>query len=151
MKKQGYQLIMHVLPAYLIVLPITVVLAFILIPKAHAQTNVVTMIENSSIRSANFDIATKTATNTTLYADKIVDDEIDEMTLSLNPSHDHVYIGLSKKITNIVVYDLANNEVEDVVIDIPSQQIDFSSSCPGIYYIRVDYYGGSSLRRMVVQ
>jgi hypothetical protein len=149
MRKYCYQATMKILPAYFVVLAVGIVLAFVFMPKAHAQTNSISLYErNEEINSNVFPVATS---STILLMDKIVDDEKDELTLSLNPAHDHVNISVTKEITNIVVYDLSNNVVEDVIIDIPTKQIDFSSSCPGVYYIRVDYKGGSHLKRMVIQ
>ncbi len=151
MRKYCYKLTMKIFQVYFTALVIAIVIftLFFGAHKAHAQTNEVALYENSKPVNLNaFSIA---ATSTNLFTDIIVDDETNEMTFSFNSMNDLVNISVNNEITSMVVFDLSNNVVDDVVIDITTKQIDFSASCPGIYYVRVDYKGGSHLRRMVVQ
>lgn len=149
MRKYCYKITMRIFPVYFTALLIAIVIfaLFFGAQKTHAQTNEVALYENPQSGSANLN----TFTGTTLFTDIIVDETIEQVEFSWNPAHNLVKISSDKEVTNMVVYDLSNNVVDDVVIDITSKQADFSNSCPGIYYVRVDYKGGSHLKRMVVQ
>lgn len=149
MRKYCYQITMNMLPAYFIVLAVTVVLSFAFMPKAHGQTNEISLYETSRVNSTN--LIPDINTDNTLLIDKIVDDETTKLEYNLDLTNDLVKVSSNKEITNMVVYDIYNRIVEDVIIDITDQKVDFSASCPGVYYIRVDYAGGCQLKRIKIQ
>lgn len=149
MRKYCYKITMKIFPVYFTALLIAIVIfaVFFGAHKAHAQKNEVALYEISKSGSTNLN----TFTGTTLFTDIIVDETKEQVEFSLDPAHHLIKISSDQEVTNMVVYDRSNNVVEDVVIDVTTKEIDFSNSCPGIYYVRVDYIGGSHLKRMVVQ
>lgn len=153
MRKYCYKITMKIFPVYFTALVIAIVIfaLFFGTQNMHAQTNEMAIYENPQSGSANLNAFSLVATSTSAFVDIIPDEKNDEMKFSFNSVNDIMQISVNKEVTNMVVYDLANNVVEDVLIDIRTKEINFSASCPGIYYVRVDYKGGSHLRRMVVQ
>jgi hypothetical protein len=152
MKKYCYRITMKLFPVYFTAMIIATILIFIFVPTVQAQTNEVALFKNNTVStSENFTAFGGTTTSTTLLVNKKVDEAKPEMTFFPNPTNQFVQITSISTINNIIVYNDANQVVEDIIIDLPNAQVDFSTSCPGVYYIRVDYVGGSYLKRIILE
>jgi hypothetical protein len=148
MRKSCSQITLNMPLAYFIALTVTIVFSSVSVSKANAQTNGISLYETSRVHNAN--TLPVTTMGKDLLMDKIMEEGNKEMEFNIDFTYDLVRISFNKKIINIVVYDLDNRVVEDVTFDINQKKIDFSASCPGVYYIRVDYQEGCQLKRIEI-
>jgi hypothetical protein len=151
MRKHLYQITMKIFPVYFTAIVIAVVIfaLFFTVPKVHAQTNHTHFHSVlASVPLNNFQ-----SDQATINEDKIIipDDAPTKIEI-VNHNHDqYVEVYVNRNITNIIIFDDHNQVMEDIYINKENHQVDTSSLCPGIYYIRVDYTNGSSLRPLVIQ
>jgi hypothetical protein len=150
MRKSLYQITMKIFPVYFTALIIAIVIfaVFFGAQKVQAQTNKVdfnSMIAVVPLHGIN-------EVQTSSHDEKIIvlDETRAKVEVFSNLQEQTIRINVNRTINTIFIFDNNNQLMEDMPVDYTSGQVDISGLCPGVYYIRIDYAGGSYLKRFVV-